>query len=244
MVNVLGFKEGASFLDAGNNDQSEAKTFNWEKNVTSGKGWSYGAEVLVQRKFGKLSGWIGYTLSWTQLQFDSLNFGKKFYARYDRRHDISVVGIYKLRNEKADTDQDGITLSATWVYGTGNAITLPLSGYSAPVHNMGGSDQYPYFSDVSEYTERNGFRMAAYHRIDVGIQFHKTKKHGVRTLELSIYNVYNRKNPYFYYIKTNYDTGTSTLKQISLFPIIPSISYNFKFMKTHAKKIEKTIYEQ
>ena len=246
MNHVLGFKEGASFLDVGiSSDQTGAETFNWEKNVTNGKGWSYGTELLVQRKFGKLSGWIGYTLSWTQLQFDSLNNGKKFYARYDRRHDVSVVAIYKLRKENTDSDEEGITLSATWVYGTGNAITLPVSSYYAPVNNPGNSNQYSYgyFSDVSEYTEKNSFRMASYHRLDVGVQFHKTKKHGVRTIELSIYNMYNRKNPYFYYIES-YSNGTSVLKQVSLFPIIPSISYNFRFMKTHAKKIEKTVYEK
>lgn len=247
MNNVLGFKEGASFLDVGTSDQSGASSFSWEKNVTSGKGWSYGAEFLVQRKFGKLSGWIGYTLSWTQFQFDSLNFGKKFYAKYDRRHDISVVAIYKLRNENSDTDEDGITLSVTWVYGTGNAITLPLSSYDAPTHNPGNPNYnptpYTNANNVSEYTEKNGFRMAPYHRLDFGMQFHKTKKHGVRTWEFSIYNVYNRKNPYFYFIEPS-SNGSSVLKQISLFPIIPSVSYNFKFIKTHAKKIEKTGYEQ
>lgn len=238
MDHVLGFKEGASFLDVDSDpDQAEASEFSWEKNVTSGKAWSYGAEFLLQRKFGKFSGWIGYTLSWTQFQFDSLNFGEKFYAKYDRRHDISVVGIYKVRKENTDTDEDGITLSGTWVYGTGNAITLPISSYAAPQHTPGGN-QYPdTYAGHSEYTKKNDFRMAPYHRLDFGIQFHKTKKHGIRTWEFSLYNAYNRKNPYFYYI------NGSKLKQISLFPVIPSVSYNFKFVKTKAKKIEKIAYE-
>jgi len=241
MNHVLGFKEGASFLDVGTNaDQNGATTFSWEKNVTGGKGWSYGTEFLIQRKSGKLSGWIGYTLSWTQFQFDSLNFGKKFYAKYDRRHDLSLVGMYKLKKENTDTDEDGITLSVTWVYGTGNAITLPIASYGATIHYPG---SHPATMAVSEYTEKNGYRMAPYHRLDLGVQFHKTKKHGIRTIELSIYNVYNRKNPYFYFIGNNLD-GSRSLKQISLFPIIPSISYNFKFVKTRAKKIEKIGYEQ
>lgn len=242
MDHVLGFKEGASFLDVGSSpSQSQVESFNWEKKVTSGKGWSYGAEILAQRKSGKLSGWIGYTLSWTQFQFDSLNFGKKFYAKYDRRHDISVVGIYKLRKENTDTGNDGITLSATWVYGTGNAITLPVSSYVAPLHNLHPHPSMGY-SEYSEYTAKNGFRMASYHRFDFGIQFHKTKKRGVRTWEFSIYNLYNRKNPYFYFIEST--AKGNVLKQISLFPIIPSFSYNFKFMKTRAKKIDKIAYEQ
>ncbi|TAL57826.1 MAG: TonB-dependent receptor [Bacteroidetes bacterium] len=245
MDHVLGFKEGASFLDVESSpDQNETQSFNWEKNVTSGKGGSYGAEFLIQRKSGKLSGWIGYTLSWTQFQFDSLNFGKKFYAKYDRRHDVSLVGIYKVRKENTDTGEDGITLSGTWVYGTGNAITLPLSSFAAPTHSPGTNQNQWVYDGYSEYTDKNAFRMAPYHRLDFGIQFHKTKKHGVRTWELSVYNVYNRKNPYFYYITSTSTTGSNVLKQISLFPFLPSVSYNFKFMKTKAKKIEKIGYEQ
>jgi hypothetical protein len=87
--NILGYKPGASFLLI--DDPSEAQNFTWQDNVTAGKGESYGIEVLFHKKAGKTSGWIGYTLSWTQLQFDEINFGKKFWARYDRRHDISLL---------------------------------------------------------------------------------------------------------------------------------------------------------
>ncbi|MDQ3395698.1 MAG: TonB-dependent receptor, partial [Bacteroidota bacterium] len=129
--NIIGYKEGASFLLI--EDPESAEKINWEDNITPGQGWSYGAEVLLQRKIGKFSGWIGYTLSWTQLQFDSLNFGEKFYARYDRRHDISMVGIYEPTPK--------ITLSGTWVYGTGNAVTLPQADFQTNPHqnnNYGG----------------------------------------------------------------------------------------------------------
>ena len=211
MDDVLAYKPGASFFSIGGKDESNNPK--WEDNVTPGQGWSYGTEILIQKKSGKLSGWIGYTLSWTQLQFDEINFGKKYYAKYDRRHDISVVAIYKL-NEK-------ITISSTWVYGTGNAITLPLAEYEAISHNPGNNNPSYYY--VSDYGNINDFRMAAYHRMDIGIQFHKKLKWAYRTFELSIYNVYNRKNPFYYYIDGN------ELKQISLFPIIPSISYNLKF---------------
>ncbi|HEY8402487.1 MAG TPA: TonB-dependent receptor [Cytophagaceae bacterium] len=224
--NIIGYKEGATFLLI--DDPSAASQINWEDNITSGQGWSYGAEFLLQKKSGKFSGWIGYTLSWTQLQFDSLNFGKKFYARYDRRHDISLVGIYH--------PSEKITLSATWVYGTGNAITLPISEYAAPTHqpNNPPRPNNPFYIDyVSNYGEKNSFRMAAYHRLDFGIQFHKKMKHHERTWEFSIYNVYSRQNPYFYFIgyeDNNYSSDSKrVLQQISLFPIIPSVSYNFKF---------------
>jgi hypothetical protein len=223
MNNIIGYKEGASFLliDAPENSGE----VDWEDNLTSGQGWSYGVEVLIQRKFGKFSGWIGYTLSWTQLQFDSLNFGRKYWARYDRRHDISVVGIYNL--------SDRITLSGTWVYGSGNAITLPTSEFSVSDQNLSNSSYHYWGETRQDYGEKNGFRMAPYHRMDFGVQFHKKKKWGERTWEINIYNLYNRKNPFFYTIGSKYNekdqTTTTTLRQISLFPIIPSISYSFKF---------------
>ena len=225
--NIIGYKEGASFLLI--EDPESAEKVSWENNITPGQGWSYGAEVLLQRKFGRLSGWIGYTLSWTQLQFDSLNFGQKYFARYDRRHDISVVGIYNF--------SDRITLSGTWVYGTGNALTMPLAVFNTPTNlpseykpdynPHGGFDQTGTY-----YGDKNSFRMAAYHRFDLGIQFHKKKRWGERTWDISIYNAYNRRNPFFYYLQEEYlgDNQSHTkLKKVALFPILPSVSYGFKF---------------
>ena len=228
--NIIGYNEGATFIEIGETDGTEK--VDWQNNVTAGQAWSYGGEVLLQRKFGRFSGWIGYTLSWTQLQFNSLNRGEKFYARYDRRHDISVVGIYKLK--------PGITLSANWVYGTGNALTMPVASYNAPVHNPGNSqttDRPDYeFSNVSDFGKRNSFRMAAYHRMDIGVQFHKErqmfKRPVTRTWDISIYNLYNRQNPFFYNTGTEEkDNGASVtvLRQVTLFPIIPSVSYSLKF---------------
>jgi hypothetical protein len=225
--NILGYKPGASFLLI--DDPSEAQNFTWQDNVTAGKGESYGIEVLFHKKAGKTSGWIGYTLSWTQLQFDEINFGKKFWARYDRRHDISVVAIHEL-NEK-------ITLSGTWVYGTGNAITLPLGTYPATIHDpfdSGNPFNYPwyYYNEISDYGAVNEFRMKAYHRLDLAIQLHKKLSGYERTWEFGLYNAYSRKNPFFYYITNEYptsDTQISKLKQASIFPIIPSVTYNIKF---------------
>jgi hypothetical protein len=225
MNDVIGYKEGATFIQL--EAAATGEGISWEDNVTSGHAWSYGLEFLIQKKEGRFNGWIGYTLSWTQMQFDSLNFGKKFYARYDRRHDISLVGTFKVN--------DHITLSGTWVYGTGNAVTMPTSVYSTPKY----SNIYIYDNyipdnnsyDIKEYSQKNNYRMAPYHRLDLGIQFHKEKKWGERIWEISVYNVYNRKNPFFYTVDyMNYGGGSYTrLKQISLFPIIPSFSYSFKF---------------
>ncbi len=226
MSNIIAYKEGASFLEVDGGDGSQTDPYSYEKNITSGRGWSYGAEFLLQSKVGKITGWVGYTLSWTQCQFDELNFGQKFWARYDRRHDISVVGIYKIKEQK--DDKNGITLSATWIYGTGNAITLPVANYEAPVHSPSGSNNSNYGNTVSEYTSRNAFRMAPYHRMDIGLKISKKMEWWVRTWEFSVYNVYNRLNPYFYYTSTTI-TGDVQLRQITLFPFIPSVSWNIKF---------------
>jgi hypothetical protein len=232
MDNVIGYKEGASFITL--NEPNSAIGINWEDNVTAGRAWSYGAEILLQKKEGKLTGWIGYTLSWTQMQFDSLNSGKKYYARYDRRHDISVVATYKLN--------DHIRFSGTWVYGTGNAVTLQQSKYLASQQNTveyndsGYDDRnkmFFYEQLVYDFGEKNNFRMRSYHRLDIGIQFHKEKKWGERIWEISFYNIYNRKNPFYYYTDTELDRATmkeyGRLKQVSLFPVIPSFTYSFKF---------------
>jgi outer membrane receptor for ferrienterochelin and colicin len=225
MKNVLNYKEGSSFLNIGDNSDTGTQN-DWQDKVTSGKGLSYGAEILIQKKVGKFTGWIGYTLSWTWLQFDSLNFGERYPARYDRRHDISVVGIYKIN--------DHITLSSTWVYGTGNAITLPVASYVIEQHAVSGPQQsqlagyWPY-SAVSDYGKKNSFRMSPYHRMDIGIQFHKKLKRCVRTFEFSVYNVYSRQNPFFYFAEYDRDTKKNKLMQISLFPILPSVSWSYKF---------------
>jgi len=220
---IIGYREGASFLLI--DDPGQAGEFSWEDNITTGQSWSYGGELLIQKKTGKWSGWIGYTLSWTWKQFDEVNFGKKYFARYDRRHDISVVAIY--------TPNERITLSGTWVYGTGNAITLPLAEYYAIIHNPVNTNPefwyQGYYYYVNDYGEKNSFRMTPYHRMDVGIQFHKDKGNYKRTWEISIYNLYNRKNPFFYYIDTDWATQRSVLKQVSLFPLIPSVSYSIDF---------------
>jgi hypothetical protein len=218
MNDIIHYREGASFL---NGDGDGSEEFNWENQVTSGIGNSYGAEFMVQKKVGQFTGWIGYTLSWTKLKFEELNFGKAFYARYDRRHDISLVGIYKIN--------DRIQLAATWVYGTGQAITLPLASYSLQTHTIEPNSNSYYDNIYAEYYgEKNSFRMAAYHRFDITAQFKKQLKRVERTFELGFYNLYNRKNPYFYMI-TNDLQGNNKLTQVSLFPILPSIAWTYKF---------------
>jgi hypothetical protein len=209
MENVIQYKEGVSFI-SGSTD--------WQQRVTAGKGWGYGAEVFLEKKKGVLTGWIGYTLSWSLRQFDDLNGGEKFYHRYDRRHDLSVVLTYAL-SKKWD-------FGAVFVYGTGNAITLPTQTFFTPTNLPGhtGSDKLTGFEQL------NGYRMPAYHRLDLSANRTKPKKYGESVLSFSVYNVYNRINPFMLYVGSLSMTSTKqTLNKIGIFPIMPSISWKFRF---------------
>jgi hypothetical protein len=234
MNNLINYKEGASFLQI--NDPTSNNQVNWEDNITTGQGWSYGAEFLIQKKVGKFSGWAGYTLSWTKWRFEELNFGKVFFPRYDRRNDISLVGIYDIK--------PNITVSAVWVFGTGNAFSLPISTYNSYSNfntlleenttNKFNTPTSPLFTRqaVQDYGEKNTFRAEPYHRLDLGVRFSKKKRRHERTWEISIYNAYNRKNPFFYQISDKTDANNQTiniLQRYSIFSLIPSFSYNFKF---------------
>jgi len=223
MNNVVSYKEGASFLSSVNTD--------WQDKVTQGVGEAYGAEFLLQKKEGKLTGWVGYTLSWNTRQFEDINFGDQFPFRYDRRHDISVVLSYDL--------SDRISLSGNWVYGTGNAVTLPAYDVATGVSSFRGAGEnvFNYFDSYSGSTEKNSFRMSNFHRMDIGISFKKKKKWGERTWVIGIYNAYAHNNPFFVSLDTDgsfdEETGQYTEKKIfkenAILPLIPSISYNFKF---------------
>ena len=195
----------------------------WQETIeTNGQGTSYGMELFLQKKKGKTSGWIGYTLSWTNRRFDQINFGDWYSYKYDRRHDISVVLSHEFSEE--------FDVGLTWVYGTGNAITFPQATYWS--HEEASESN----TDIEYYGERNGTRMNAYHRLDLGANFHKEKKNGIRTWSVGVYNAYNRRNPYFVYLGTErqnfgIETGSNqnVARQVSLFPFLPSVTYNFKF---------------
>ena len=192
---------------------------NLDEEFVFGKGESYGNEFYLEKREGKTTGWIGYTLSWTWRQFDEINNGEKFYARYDRRHDISVVLMHKLNKR--------LSISGTWVYGTGNAVTMPEGRFvMQDIDNVGPKV-------VPVYTERNAYIIKPYHRMDLGIVYKFFSKWGQSDITLSAYNLYNRRNVYFIYIdEFKNDEGITSgfqAKQVSLFPIIPSITYNFKF---------------
>jgi hypothetical protein len=187
-----------------------------EESFVFGKGWSYGSELFINKVKGKLTGWVGYTLSWTWRKFPGLNDGNIYPGKYDRRHDLAVVGIYELSPKWK--------VSSTFVFGTGNAISLPERFY------------FVEGTLTQEYSTINAYRMKPYHRLDLAATYtpvHKKQHKFSDSWVFSIYNVYSRQNPYFYYFDQEGDVANGTLKvtakQVSLFPIIPSVTWNVHF---------------
>jgi hypothetical protein len=187
-----------------------------EEEFVFGKGWSYGSELFINKVRGKLTGWIGYTLSYTWRKFPQLNNGEKYPAKYDRRHDLSVVATYEKNNKWK--------FGAVFVYATGNATSLP--------------ERFYVINGVltQEYSAINQYRLAPYHRLDLSATLNPKPKPGKRLQSFwvfSIYNVYSRLNPYFVFYDQTGSPYNVTLKidarQVSLFPILPSVSWNFRF---------------
>jgi hypothetical protein len=201
MQNQIDYKNGAQLI----------ANENVESQLIYGKGRAYGLELFAKKKVGKLTGWVSYTLSKTERQFAGINNDSWYPATQDRTHDLSVVGIYKL-NKKW-------TLSADFVYYTGNAVTWPSGKYE-----VNGSV-------VFLYTSRNGYREPAYNRLDLGatLQGKKTKKFD-SNWNFSLYNAYGRENPYSIQFQTDPGDPTKTQAvQYALFRWVPSVTYNFKF---------------
>ena len=182
-----------------------------ESELVFGRGWAYGTELYVKKNEGRLTGWIGYTLSRTMRQFAEINNGKPFPARYDRTHDVSVVAMYNLSPK--------VQISATWVYYTGNAVTFPSGKYMVDGQL------------VNYYTERNGYRMPDYHRLDLGLTWVRKKTaRWESSWNFSVYNAYARENAYYIdFREKDNNPGQTEAVQVSLFKAIPSISYKFRF---------------
>lgn len=206
MQNQIEYREGytASFNDV-------------EEDFVFGKGWAYGAELFVNKVKGKLTGWVGYTLSWTWRKFAQLNDGNKYPSRYDRRHDLSVVGMYELNKRWK--------FSSIFVFGTGNAISLP--------------ERFYFMEGIltQEYSRINAYRMAPYHRLDLSATYtpsqNKNRKYKTSWV-FSVYNVYSRLNPYFYYFEQAGNIQGSNgvgvvAKKVALFPVLPAVTFNVKW---------------
>lgn len=206
MFNLIEYVDGAVPGDDVNDNSDNYFTF--------GDGNSYGIEFFLRKTTGNLTGWIGYTLAKTTRFFDEVNNGEPFPAKYDRRHDLSFTATYSITEK--------LTASMVFVYATGNTTTLPASRYM--IDGL----------LVDEYSERNSYRMEPYHRLDLSITYlrRKTQK-WESSWNFSIYNVYNRKNPFFIYFedegKVQDGDFVSRAKQVSLIPFMPSVTWNFKF---------------
>ncbi|MEI6048826.1 MAG: TonB-dependent receptor [Bacteroidota bacterium] len=224
MNNLITYKDGVAILSSASDWQTQVET--------NGKGKSYGLEFLLQKTRGSATGWIAYTYSKTTRQFENKNFGRPYPFKYDRTHDISIVYLQKIKSN--------IQLSATWVYGTGNPYTLATGKFkmiTGTDNDLTNQSAYNTYGQV--YNDLNSYRMRAYHKLDVGINFYKSVKRGERTWSINIYNLYNRQNPYYYFVDSIYqfdqngriipEATKTVIKQQSYFPIIPSFSYSLKF---------------
>lgn len=204
MNNLAEYKDNLAFASLmGNQDQM----------YTFGKGRSYGVEVFLNKTMGRFHGFIGYTLSYTERQFDDLNNGQWFYAKYDRRHDVSINLNYEIYPQI-------LTISVVWIYASGNTMTIPVGYYFFNGHLM------------TEFSDRNAYRMPPYHRLDLSLNWQILKRKNFETgINFSIYNVYNRKNPFYIFFNTKEYTPsewTTKAYKVSLFPIIPTLTWNFK----------------
>ncbi len=213
--NLIEFSDGSSFF-SGNMD--------WQEKIeNNGQGSVYGAEFLLQKKLGKTTGWVSYCMSKNTRQFENLNLGDPFPYKYDHLHDFSITINHKF-SEK-------VQMSASWIFAAGNAVTLPSTRYDIYVlewsDRTGGDVNYIY-DEAHIYEKRNNYRTPAYHRLDINLNFTEKRNKGIRIWSMGLYNAYNRLNTYYLYF--NYDKiGNRKLYSYSLFPIMPSISYNYKF---------------
>ncbi len=187
-----------------------------EEEFTFGRGWSYGSEWFINKVKGKLTGWVGYTLSWTWRKFEQLNDNKKYPSKFDRRHDLSVVGTYTLNKRWK--------ISSIFTYGTGNAVSVP--------------ERFYFFNGIltQENSRINSYRLKPYHRMDLSAILtpeHKKKRKYTDNWVFSIYNIYSRLNPYFIYFDQQGSAFNGDLRiearQVSLFPIIPAVTWNVQF---------------
>ena len=201
LQNQIDYKNGAQLI-ANQNVESE---------LVYGVGRAYGLELFLKKKYGKFNGWVGYTLSRAERKFDEINEGQYFPSRQDRTHDVSLVGIYQLNKRWS--------FSGTFIYGTGNAVTFPTGKYE-----LDGLTRF-------YYSERNGNRMPATHRLDLGATLEgKEHKRYHSSWTFGLYNAYSHKNPYVINFKNDErDPSRTVAEQTSLFGVIPSVSYNFKF---------------
>jgi hypothetical protein len=220
MRQLIDYRDGFDFY---------TESVRWENQVeTGGVGESYGVEFLIRKDRGKTRGWLGYTLSWNHRQFENINGGNPFPYRYDRRHDLKLMVSHPL--------SERVKISANWLLGSGNAITLATGRYALLNQVQSRRGPFDLYNFAALYDQgRNGHRMRTFHRLDVSLEFMKKTRWGERSWILGFYNLYNRRNPFFYYYNSQRApagllAGSGVeLYQFSFFTLLPIISYNFSF---------------
>jgi hypothetical protein len=227
MTDLIDYQEGWYPSVAGVGPRSDR----WESLIeTGGTGEAYGAELLLEKKQGRLRGWLGYTLAWNWRQFANINGGERFPARFDRRHNLSLVALHTLK--------PGIELSGSWGLGIGDPFTIATGWHSSWVQDQDAPAPPDPSLTVPQnaiflYEEgRNNVRMRAFHRLDIGISLSKGKPWGSRTWRFGVTNLYNRLNPAAYSFQRifgNEPASTPGLFQQSIYPILPSVSYGINF---------------
>lgn len=220
MRNVIEYKEGADYLTSSKGDT-------WQEQVAAGTGESYGVELLLQKKTGKLTGWLGYTWATADRKIQGVNFNRTFPYKYDRRHDVHLVAVYRVKKN--------VELSGSWMYQSAMPFTIPIAQYErtdGPVQpNVAGPTYQSMPLNIDYINSRNNVRIGTYHRLDLGISWIKQKKNGnVRTWNISVLNVYNKLNPFFYY-KESYSANSANalFTGVAILPIMPGFSYSLKF---------------
>lgn len=218
MNNILENKDGSALMPSFSQ---------WDQKIVSGKGRSYGVEFMARKEAGKTTGWIGYGLTWADRQFKEINHGSRYPAKFDNRHKVNIVIAHKLSKR--------VDINLSWVYATGNRVTIALEQYNGaqPPGTEYSNSNYSY----DYIKERNNVKLADYHRLDLGLNIYRPKKNGRMGIwNISIYNVYNRLNPFMINKTTVPDKSSNTpekektvFQQIGILPIIPSISYTYKF---------------
>jgi hypothetical protein len=212
MEHVIEYKEyGSPFTGAGEH---------WDENVIEGKGQSYGGELLLEKRKGATHGWIGYTLSWSNRTFPGVNNGKSFPYRYDRRHDFEIVLTQRLGKRWE--------LSASWEYTTGLPFTLPTASYEG-IDDASPYDRPAHDPILDHAGNRNQYRTQNVHRLDISATYSKKMRLWTKSWTFSLYNAYNKQNPFFYTIVTDWEKQERYLSEISILPILPSVTYAIKF---------------
>lgn len=213
MTNLLEQKISGIFL---------GETAAWEQQLVSGGiGRAYGAEILIEKASGKTTGWLAYTLSKNERKFPSFNNGAWYPYKYDRRHELSLVLNHQFNRN--------LSFHANWIFTTGEALSLPSYKYLINVQQFGAGDYiFETYAEAHYYQDKNSFRTPAYHRLDFNFNWTKVKDYGEITWSAGLYNAYNSTNAFYYYFAKN-EQGNIRLHALTLFPIIPSISYSFKF---------------